>query len=94
MAPELLGAPTHLKLLASWLGDLPTLPGEEPVLDVVSTFSFDMKPPGGSLGFSCWVRADTVGRAVRAGHDVVQRACAQVTGQPHQLWDPDESLLG
>jgi hypothetical protein len=76
-----------LELLASWLEDLPTSPGEEPLPDVVSTFSFDMEPPEGSLGFSCWVRADTVGSAAQAGYDVVQRACAQVTGQPHRLWD-------
>jgi hypothetical protein len=76
-----------LSLLAAALARLPTPDNEEALPDLATTGSFDMEPPGGSLGVTCWVRADSVGGAVQAGYDAVQSACTQVTTRPHALWD-------
>ena len=49
--------------------------------------SYDMPPPEGSVGVSCWVRADSVGEAVQIGHDAVVSAAREVTGLSLPLWD-------
>jgi len=52
-----------------------------------ATHSFDLDPPEGSLGVSCWVRADTVGQAANIGHQAVVEAALSLTGQRLPLWD-------
>jgi hypothetical protein len=63
----------------------------------VATSSFDLNPPEGSIGVSCWVRADTVGDAASVGHEVVTEAALAVTGLPLPLWDlrvvPREAMM-
>jgi hypothetical protein len=52
-----------------------------------STGSFDMAPPDGSLGVSCWVRATSAGRAADLALTLVTAAATKLTGVEHQLWD-------
>lgn len=52
-----------------------------------ATQSFDLNPPEGSIGVSCWVRADTVGEAASVGHQSVVEAALAVTGMRLPLWD-------
>lgn len=49
--------------------------------------SFDLPPPEGSVGVSCWVRADSVGEAVQVGYEAVVAAAGEVTGLSLPLWD-------
>ena len=68
------------------------LPPEHAEVDVVAwdvnpTSSYDMPPPDGSLGISCWVRASTVGEAADIAFAVVSDAATSVTGEAHPLWD-------
>lgn len=68
------------------------LPPEDVDVDVVTrdvetTYSYDMPPPDGSLGISCWVRASTVGEAADIAFTVVSGAATSVTGLVHPLWD-------
>lgn len=55
--------------------------------DVETTYSYDMPPPDGSLGVSCWVRASTVGEAADTACKVVSDAATSVTALVHPLWD-------
>ena len=61
------------------------------------TSSFDMPPPEGSIGVSCWVRADDVGQAARVGHAAVVAAAQDVTGLSLPLCDlrvvPREAMM-
>ena len=61
------------------------------------TYSFDMPPPEGSIGVSCWVRADDVGQAASVGHAAVAAAAQDVTGLSLPLWDlrvvPREAMM-
>lgn len=68
---------------------LPSEHAEEDVVaqDVEPTSSYDMSPPDGSLGISCWVRASTVGEAADIAFTVMSDAATSVTGEPHPLWD-------
>ena len=76
-----------VELLTSWLDDPQASPDEEIFGAPRETSSFDMSPPGGSIGVSCWVRADDVGRASQVGHDAVVAAVLDVTGLSLPLWD-------
>lgn len=51
------------------------------------TSSYDMPPPDGSLGVSCWMRAPSVGQAADAGVRLVVDAAHDLTGEDHPLWD-------
>ena len=73
--------------LGSALKGRPTLADEAPLADLEPTYSYDLEPPEGSIGVSCWVRADTLGEAAQVAHDVVVQACTTVTGRTHELWD-------
>ena len=74
-------------LLASQLDDRRPTPDEEIFGGPAPTQSFDLDPPEGSIGVSCWVRADTVGLAADLGHAVVSEAAQEVTGENLPLWD-------
>src|SRR4051794_11369937 len=52
-----------------------------------ATNSYDMAPPDGSIGISCWIRADSAGEAVENALSVVTEAAATVTGKQLPLWD-------
>jgi hypothetical protein len=52
-----------------------------------ATYSFDMSPPDGSIGVSCWVRANSAGQAADEVVRIVNEAATAVTGQRHPLWD-------
>jgi hypothetical protein len=74
-------------MLTAWLDD-PTVATDEEITGAPrATYSFDLNPPEGSIGVSCWVRADNVGQATRVGHDAVVAAAQEVTGQLLPLWD-------
>ena len=73
--------------MGSALQVVPTLPDEAALADLEPTYSYDIEPPHGSIGVSCWVRADTLGQAAQVGHDVVVQAARTVTGRTHGLWD-------
>ena len=76
-----------VELLASWLDDPQVAPDEEIFGAPRATHSFDLNPPEGSIGVSCWVRADNVGLATQLGHDAVVAAAQEVTGLSLPLWD-------
>jgi hypothetical protein len=73
--------------LSARLEGLPTSPDEDVLGGPRPEASYDMPPPEGSVGVSCWVRADTVGEAVQVGHDAVVAAASGVTGLSLPLWD-------
>jgi hypothetical protein len=73
--------------MGSVLEGLPTLADEAGLANLAPTYSYDMDPPEGSIGVSCWVRADAVGEAAQVGHDVVLEACTRFTGRTYALWD-------
>jgi hypothetical protein len=76
-----------LSRLREELSDTLDLPDEAALANVEETGSYDMDPPDGSLGVSCWVRADAVGEAVQTGTDTVVAACVELTGRSSELWD-------
>ena len=76
-----------LEVIESALSGTPDNADEEIFTPVASTYSFDMEPPGGSVGVSCWVRADTAGEATQVGFDAVRDAVREVTGRALPLWD-------
>lgn len=51
------------------------------------TYSFDMDPPDGSIGVSCWVAAASAGRAMDRALDLVRSAASEVTGEDLPVWD-------
>ena len=51
------------------------------------TYSFDMHPPDGSVGVSCWVSASSAGRAVDLALDLVRSAAKEVIGEELPVWD-------
>src|SRR5436309_6193077 len=51
------------------------------------TYSFDMEPPDGSLGVSCWVRADSASAAIATVLPVVPAATTAPTGPQHPQRD-------
>jgi hypothetical protein len=76
-----------LSLLAAWQGDLPTLADENVHPSLRETGSYDLPAPGGEVGVSCWVRADSVGDAAQLAFGVLSRAYTEVSGLPADLWD-------
>jgi hypothetical protein len=62
------------------------------------TGSYDMPPPDGSIGVSCWVTAATAGDAAETALRAVSDAATQVTGASHPLWDlrllPASAVMG
>ena len=73
--------------LTAVLEGLPTSADEDVLGGPHPEASYDMPPPEGSVGVSCWVRADTVGDAVQVGHDAVVAAAHEVTGLVLPMWD-------
>jgi len=73
--------------LTALLEGRPTTPDEDVLGGPCPAASYDMPPPEGSVGASCWVRADTVGQAAQTGLDGVVAAARQVTGLSLPLWD-------
>jgi hypothetical protein len=89
---RLSGAPTDaetqiLALLGSWQEGLPSSNDDRVHPSLQGTYSFDIAPPDGQIGVSCWVRADGVGEAAQLAHDIVSRAYTQTTGRDAELWD-------
>jgi hypothetical protein len=76
-----------LEVIESALSDAPDMPDEEIFTPAASTYSFDMRPDGGSVGVSCWVRADTAGEATQVVFEAVSDAAREVTGRALPLWD-------
>jgi hypothetical protein len=50
-------------------------------------WSWDMDPPGGSIGVGIRVDAGSVGEAAETGLRLVTEACRAVTGRDLELWD-------
>jgi hypothetical protein len=73
--------------VASQLDDHRPAGDEEILGGPRATGSFDLDPPEGSIGVSCWVRADTVGAAAGTGYEAVVAAALAVTGERLALWD-------
>ncbi len=73
--------------LTTLLDGRPTTADEDVLGGPTPASSYDMPPPEGSVGVSCWVRADSVGDAVQVGHDAVVAAAREVTGVALPLWD-------
>jgi hypothetical protein len=73
--------------VTSQLDDPHTAHDEEIFGGPRATQSFDLDPPEGSIGVSCWVRADTVDEAAKVGHESVVEAALAVTGSRLTLWD-------
>ena len=87
-----------VEILGRWLSEQPELPDDDRVFGGVrEAASYDIDPPDGSLGASCWVRADSVGAAVGVGDDLVAAACQEAIGRHLPLWDvralPLEAVL-
>lgn len=84
-------------LVTSQLDDPREVQDEEIFGGPRGTQSFDLDPPEGSIGVSCWVRADTVGAAAEVGHQSVVSAALAVTGVRLPLWDlrvvPREAMM-
>jgi hypothetical protein len=76
-----------VRLLAADLSVQPNMDDEAIFRNVLSTDSYDMPPPEGSIGVSLWVRADTLGAAVQTGFDAVHAVAQRVTGRVLPLWD-------
>jgi hypothetical protein len=74
-------------VLTALLDGRPTAADEDVLGGPHPEASYDMPPPEGSVGVSCWVRADTLGDAVQVGHDAVVAAAREVTGLSLPLWD-------
>src|SRR2546429_7642680 len=51
------------------------------------TYSFDISPPDGSIGVSCWLEADSASEAADAGLRLVSDAARTITGKQLALWD-------
>ena len=89
--------PAVVALVTSQLDDPRPAHDEEIFGGPAATQSFDLNPPEGSIGVSCWVRADTVGEAASVGHEAVAEAALAVTGLPLPLWDlrvvPREAMM-
>lgn len=82
------GESTAVLELVTALLDDPHLTLDEEIFGAPQVaVSFDMSPPEGSIGVSCWVRADDVGSASQVGHDAVASAAQKVTGLALPLWD-------
>lgn len=74
-------------LVASQLDDPDVAPDEEILGGPGVTQSFDLDPPEGSIGVSCWVRANSVGEAADLCYESVVEAALAVTGQRLRPWD-------
>jgi hypothetical protein len=72
------------RVVAEVAGRLPPPDGRPPPR---STGSFEMPPPDGSIGVSCWTSANAAGEAVDGVLATVTAAAASVTGKQHPLWD-------
>ena len=68
-------------LVAEEIGDV------DPAHRVRPTGSYDMPPPDGSIGVSCWIPASSAGEAADTALRIVSAAARAVTGQDHPLWD-------
>jgi hypothetical protein len=76
-----------VQLLKSRLDGRQPTPDEDIFGGPREASSFDGPPPEGSVGVSCWVRADGVGEAVQVGYEAVVAAAGEVTGLSLPLWD-------
>jgi len=76
-----------VELLTAASAGLPLAADEEVLGGPRSAESYDMPPPEGSVGVSCWVRADTAGQAAQTALDAVVAAAREVTGAALPQWD-------
>src|SRR4051794_23383714 len=51
-----------------------------------ATSSYDLQPPDGSIGVSCWVTGKSAGEAVESALQAVNEAAFRITGERHLLW--------
>lgn len=59
----------------------------DPEHRVRGTYSYDMAPPDGSVGVSCWIPAASAGEAADTGLRIVADVAREVTGEDLPLWD-------
>jgi hypothetical protein len=79
--------PSALVELLAAASDGPSSADEEVLGGPRPAESYDMPPPEGSVGASCWVRAGSAGEAAQTALDAVVAAARELTGAFLPLWD-------